>query len=134
MKRDRLQTSPHIYCLASSHAVRFTLIFILLGLLTIGCHRRDTKLARQIVGAWKHESGFSMTIASDGSFSSGSSSVTYQGTWLVKDDVLVLTVTNATDTKQHEPVGSVDRMKIIQADDGHLTLELDHQTIYYERR
>ena len=75
-----------------------------------------------------------MTIASDGSFSSGSSSVTYQGTWLVKDDVLVLTVTNATDTKQHEPVGSVDRMKIIQADDGHLTLELDHQTIYYERR
>ena len=75
-----------------------------------------------------------MTISSDGSFSSGSSNVAYQGTWLVRDAVLVMTVTKATGTKQHEPVGSVDRMKIVQADESHLILESSGHPIYYERR
>jgi hypothetical protein len=115
------------------HEISFT--FILIGLLVAGCHRREAKLTHQIAGAWNHVGGgFSMTISSDGSFSSGSSNVAYQGTWLVRDAVLVVTITNATGTKQHEPVGSVDRMKIVQADEGHLTLESSGQTTYYERR
>ena len=99
-----------------------------------GCRRHGAQLSQQIAGTWKHEGGFGMTISSDGSFSSGSSNVAYQGTWLVKDDVLVMTITNATSTRQHEPVGSVDRMKIVQADDSHLTLESGGQTIYYQRK
>jgi hypothetical protein len=115
--------------------MRFAFTFILIGLLAAGCHRREAKLAHQIAGAWNHVGGgFSMTISSDGSFSSGSSKVAYQGTWLVRDAVLVMTITNATGTKQHEPVGSVDRMKIVQADESNLTLEQSHQTVYYKRR
>jgi hypothetical protein len=115
--------------------MRFVFTFILIGLLATGCHRREAKLAHQIAGAWNHVGGgFSMTISSDGSFSSGSSNVAYQGTWLVRGAVLVMTVTNATSTKQNEPVGSVDRMKIVQADESHLTFESSGQTIYYERR
>jgi hypothetical protein len=115
--------------------MRFAFTFILIGLLVAGCHRREAKLTDQIVGAWNHvDGGFSMTISSDGSFSSGSSNVAYQGTWLVGDAVLVMTITNATGTKQHEPVGSVDRMKIVQVDESHLTLEQNDQTIYYKRR
>ena len=105
-----------------------------MGLLVTGCQRRDAKLTQQIAGAWKHEGGFDMTISPDGSFSSASSNVAYQGTWRVSVDELVVTITNATGTKQHEPVGSVDRMKIVQADESHLTLESSGQTIYYERR
>ena len=114
--------------------MRFAFTFVLLGLLVAGCHRQDTKLTQQIVGAWKHEGGFDMSILPDGRFSSGSSSVAYQGTWLVSADELVMTITNATGTKQHEPVGSIDRMKIVQIDKSHLTLESSSQMIYYGRR
>ena len=64
-----------------------------------------------------------MTILSDGSFSNSighsNALVTYQGTWLIKDQALVMTVTNAHGTGSHEagPVGSVARSKIIHLDD-----------------
>ncbi len=114
--------------------MRFAFPFVLIGLLVAGCQRRDAKLTQQIAGEWKHEGGFDMTISSDGSFSSGSSDVAYQGTWQVSAGELVATITNATGTKKHEPVGSIDRMKIVQVDKSHLTLESSGQTIDYERR
>lgn len=113
--------------------MRFTFTFVLLGLLLAGFHR-DANLTQQIAGAWKHEGGFDVTISPDGSFSSGSSSVSYQGTWQVVADELVITITNVTGTKEHEPGGSVDRMKIVQIDKSHLTLVWSNQTIYFERR
>ena len=63
-----------------------------------------------------------MSLSSDGSFSSGSPSVSYQGTWLTKDGELVTTVTNATGTKKHVPVGSIDRSRIVRVDAGQLAL------------
>jgi hypothetical protein len=116
--------------------VKPALILLLIGLLVTSCHRRDAKLGQQIVGSWKREGegGFTMTIRPEGGFSSGSSSVAYQGTWRVKNTELVITLTNATGFKQRESVGIVDRMKIVQADDNSLMLEQNGQTIHYERR
>ena len=102
--------------------MRFTHTFILLVLLASGCHRRDAKLGQQIVGTWTNEGLWSMSLSSDGSFSSGSPSVSYQGTWLTKDGELVTTVTNATGTKKHVPVGSIDRSRIVRVDAGQLAL------------
>ena len=99
-------------------------------------HTSDTKLARQIIGtwtrgslSWTHGPLFSRTISPDGSFSTSighsNALVTYQGTWLVKDQALVMTVTNTHGTGSHEagsPVGSVNSDKIIHVD--------DHQFIY----
>jgi hypothetical protein len=116
-------------------AVRFTLAFILLTLLMTGCHRRDVTLSQQIAGTWTHEGGFSMTIAPDSSFSSSFISsnhvvvLEYQGTWLVTNETMVATITNATGTRRHESVGSVDRMKITRVDKHQLVFEAENQTI-----
>ena len=65
-----------------------------------------------------------MTIFPDGSYSSsmGQSNalVTYQGTWLVKDQALVRTITNEHGVGNHStmsPEGSVVSNKIIHVDD-----------------
>jgi hypothetical protein len=117
--------------------MRFTLTFLLFGLLLVGCKRSDAKLSRQLAGNWTHGAG-SMSISPDGSFSSrwgsGDSLVSYQGTWLVKDHVLVMTVTNTSGTIQHDFVGSVQRMRFIQLDAGHLVVEQDGHTNHLERR
>ena len=102
--------------------MRFTHTFILLVLLVSGCHRRDAKLDQQIVGTWTNEGHWSMSFSSDGSFSSGPPSLLYQGTWFTKDGELVSTITNATGTKKHEPVGSIDRLRIVRVDAGKLAL------------
>ena len=72
---------------------------------------------------------YTKTISSDGSFTTRmghrSALVTYQGTWLVKDGELVMTVTDAQGTGRHQPgpVGGVDRSKIIHVDDHQLICE-----------
>jgi len=99
-------------------------------------HSSDTRLARQITGtwtkgplSWTEGSLFSRTISPDGSFSTSighsNALVTYQGTWLVKDQALVMTVTNAQGAGSHKAgssVGSVESAEIIHVD--------DHQFIY----
>jgi hypothetical protein len=118
--------------------VRFALSFLTLSLLLTACSRPDAKLGRQIAGTWTRQMGnwswtnpavFTRTISPDGSFSTtigrSNALVTYQGTWLVRDGELVMTVTNAHGTGSHgaaSPVGSVDRCKIIHVD--------AHQFIY----
>jgi hypothetical protein len=102
-------------------------------------HPSDAKLVRQIAGTWTHGGLFTQTFSLDGSFSSvighSSALVTYQGTWLVKDHSLVLTVTNAQGTGNHraEPVGSVDSSKIIHLDDHQFIYEIEGQTITLSR-
>jgi hypothetical protein len=105
-------------------------------------HSGDAKLARQITGTWTRglptwAGGplFSRTISPDGSFSTSighsNALVTYQGTWLIKDQILVMAVTNAHGTggrKAGSPVGSVDRVKIIQVDDHHFIYEAGGHT------
>ena len=73
-------------------------------------------------------------MSPDGSFSESighsNALVTYQGTWFVKDGELVMTVTNAHGTGNHgaEPVGSVDRCKIIHVDDHQFICEAGGHT------
>ena len=117
--------------------MRFTHTLILLVLLASGCHRRDAKLDQQIVGTWTNEEHWSVSFSSDGSFSSGSPGLSFQGTWLSRDGELVMTVTNAAGTKKHEPVGSIDRLRIVRVDAGQLALSSqlayieDGQTNYH---
>lgn len=78
--------------------------------------------------SWTERPLYSQSFSSDGSFTTSighsKALVTYQGTWLVKDQALVMTVTNAQGTGNHKagPVGGADIVKIIQVD--------DHQFIY----
>jgi len=78
-------------------------------------------------------------MSPDGSFSESfghsNALVTYQGTWLVKDGELVMTVTNAHGTGNHgvEPVGSVDRCKIIHVDEHQFIYEASGHTITLSR-
>ncbi len=117
--------------------MRFSTASVLLGLLVAGCGGRD-KASQQLVGTWQYE-GFSSTVSADGSFSSSYTStnqavvLVYQGTWLVKDGELVLTITNVIGTKLHMPVGSVDHWKIIEVSGSHLILEQGRMTNYFER-
>jgi len=122
MKKDRPTNRASIISWASLRAMRFAFTFLLVSLMVIGCHRRDASF-QKIVGAWQtQESGWDMTFSPNGGFVSGSPSLTFQGTWLVVGDEIVMTVTNATGTKKHEPVGSIDRLRIIGLDGQHMTL------------
>ena len=108
----------------------------------------DAKLARQITGTWTSRPFswtegplFNRTISPDGSFTTSighsNALVTYQGTWLVKDQALVMTVTNAHGTGSHgagSPVGSVDHCKIIHVDDHQFIYEAGGHTNTLSRR
>ena len=102
--------------------MRFTLTFVLLSLLFIGCSRRDAKLREQITGTWTRDGKFEMRLLADGSFVSywalSNKSLTYQGTWKIQDGSMVSTLTNciAEGTTNFERVGSVDHFAIIRAD------------------
>jgi hypothetical protein len=104
--------------------MKYAIAFLCLSLLLTACDRHDAKLRKQITGTWAEDHFFDMTLASDGRFASrltqATNVFTFEGTWLVKDDVLVMSITNATGTSSHVSAGSVDRMKIISVDDHHL--------------
>jgi hypothetical protein len=103
----------------------------------------DAMLSRQITGtwtrglvSWTEEPLYSRTISSDGSFTTSightNALVTYQGIWLVKDQVLVMTITNAHGTGTHKaevPVGSVDSDKIIHLDNHQFTYQYIYKGI-----
>ncbi len=78
---------------------------------------------------WTNPAVFTRTFSPDGSLTTSightNALVIYQGTWLVRDGELAMTVTNAHGSENHgagSPVGSVDRCKIIHVD--------DHQFVY----
>jgi hypothetical protein len=103
----------------------------------------DAMLSRQITGTWTRgpvswTEGplYSRTISPDGSFTTSighsNALVTYQGTWLVKDQALVMTVTNAHGTGNHKagvPVGHVDSDKIIYVDDHQFTYQYIYEGV-----
>ena len=125
-----------------AHTMKLTLKFLLLVLLLTGCSR-DHSLHKQLTGTWKNgnPAGF-MSLLADGSFVSSFVTTNevevlrFEGTWLVKDGTLVMTSTNISGIKEHEPVGSIDRMKIIQVSDGRLGLVSapSGMTNYLERK
>ena len=123
--------------------------FMFLSLQLTGCgrydaelQRNDAALHRNMVGSWSRGPFFKMTLAPDGSFVSdvahtnGLTYLTYQGTWGVRDGQFIATTTNciAQNTTNFEAVGSVNRYKIIQADDSNLVYGVPGQTISLKRR
>jgi hypothetical protein len=122
--------------------IGFVVMLAIASLLLWQCfkHSRDARMGRQIAGTWINRSGlFTLTLSSDGTFSSiighSNALVTYEGTWLVKDEEMVTTVTNAVGTGNHKagPVGSVDCIKIIHMDEHQLIYKAGGQTITLNR-
>jgi hypothetical protein len=117
--------------------MKFLTVILLLGSLT-GCHAGDDTTARQIVGTWliRGRSGSSITYSADGSFITSIEStnhtvtLTYQGTWQVKDREVMLTSSNVAGSIPHEPVGSVDRYKILELDSHHMKFSYQAATNY----
>jgi major membrane immunogen (membrane-anchored lipoprotein) len=112
-----------------------------LSLLLTACGRHDAQLRKQITGTWADDRPGSlgtMTLASDGSFSSRwrtpNHTNTWEGTWQISDGVLIMTNTKSNDV----PITTIshDKNKIIRVDDHVLTCEIDYlgnQTISYHR-
>jgi hypothetical protein len=65
----------------------------------------------------------------------GTSQWLYEGTWDVKDGVLVLSISNAVarNTTNVEANGSVDNFRVSQVDGSHLVLERNGSTTYFHR-
>lgn len=91
-------------------------------LLLPACSRRDSKLHEQMIGTWTRGETFEMRLAADGTYvsqwSGRTARVTFEGTWNVRDSVMVAKLTNcvAQGTTNFPAIGSVDRCAIIRAD------------------
>jgi hypothetical protein len=76
-------------------------------------------------------------MSPDGSFSETfhppKGTLTYAGTWQIKDGILSFTVTNVSGPEPHEAVGSVDRGEIVSVDSNHLVYKSQGQTISLSR-
>jgi hypothetical protein len=87
--------------------MKYTITFILLGLLLTGCGRRDAKIQQQLTGTWV-ETGDSFrstrVVCSSGSFDfqitglTNGITVKEAGTLLARDGDLIITVTNDSRT------------------------------------
>jgi hypothetical protein len=117
--------------------MKLLLTVILFSLLLAGCNGQDTKIRQQIVGNWTNSGlGMSFIITSDGSFSSARPSHhnAYEGTWLIKDGVLITTVTNATGTNLTVKAGDVRDFKIVHLDDHQFYFQDRKQAVFYMTR
>lgn len=107
---------------------------------------RDAGLQETIVGTWrttdasKQDSG-EIIILEDGSFRSRwrpnpTNEWSYAGAWDIKDGFLICTITNSivTGAKSSEPIGAVDRFKITQLDNAHLTFSNGDYTNSFDRK
>jgi hypothetical protein len=119
--------------------MRFSAIFVLLTLLMASCGKHD-KTSQQIIGTWHRDSRFSMTLSAGGDFLSSFLDTNqivvliYQGTWRVREGVLMLTITDVSGTLKHETNGSIDRLRIVELDSRHLALDGGYMTNYFERK
>lgn len=114
----------------------FIAIIFAFGLILTACSSRDTKLTRMVAGRWMHGT-HEIALLLDGrffeSFQPPKGTLTYAGTWQIRDGILSFTVTNASGPEPHEPVGSVDRGKIVSVDAHHLIYKCEGQTIRLSR-
>ncbi len=117
----------------------------MMSLLLTGCNHHDAELRQKITGTWTvNSNGINGTIsvASDGSFISKfsvigtkiTSELIYQGTWRVKDGVLITTITNVDGLEPHEPVGKIRNMKILHMDEHEMAYLVNGETITARRK
>jgi hypothetical protein len=121
--------------------MRFALTFILLGLLLTGCSSPDTKISQRLLGTWTRPAGISpvasdggfiswepdpsgsMTILSDGRFSSywgSGKNDSFRGKWVVKGGMLIMIFTDEDGSVI--PAISGHKRKVIRVD--------EHQLVY----
>jgi hypothetical protein len=125
------------WSLGISRTMSISPTFVLLGLLLTGCTHRSPGLSERIAGTWTRDADFKLTLQPDGSTSSffraSDGTVSYQGTWRIKDSALLVTITNVVANRRHESVGSVDTLKIISVDDHKLVYETFGQAVTLTR-
>lgn len=113
-------------CYAAGHAciMRFELILLALVLLLTSCGRHEATLSRQLVGTWTRDDFSTMTIGPNGSYSftvrRPDQTNVFAGTWRIKGDVFIMTITNAPVIRGHSFVGSTERYSILMAHDHQL--------------
>lgn len=119
--------------------MKATFIILASGVLLFGCSR-DPQLRKEVVGNWKRDSYFKMTVSPDGSFVSHwtttNKSLTYQGTWKVQAGMMVSTITNcmAEGYTNYQPVGTVESFAIISANATDLVYSNNNQIISFRRQ
>ena len=120
--------------------MRFTLLFCFLGFALVGCskHSPDVEMmSRKAIGSWSLGSpADTIAIRQDGSYSSKRTpsrkgvdgELVYDGTWHIEGGFLVTTITNVSGPEPHEPVGFVNRFRLIRIDDHEMVVQPDGQT------
>jgi hypothetical protein len=102
-------------------------------------HFRDVKLRHEVVGSWRGIGGsrFSMTIASDGSQSWGTTNRPdfISGTWRIRHGILILTTTNEYHRFHggSSLVGVVMRCRVVHLDDQEFVFDMGTNTITLTR-
>lgn len=129
--------------------VRRAIHLIVFGLLLIGCNDRESSFRNRLVGTWayrnKNYKKYSVvTFFSDGRVNSKWTLVSsndtkewsYQGTWKVRDGILIFTVTNgsAKNSTNLAAIGTVERYNIIKLDRDQLVIVDGQQTNVFDRK
>ena len=104
-------------------------------LMMAGCGQRDAALRQKIAGTWELTNGRGViTIAPDGSilsrFTGGTQSWTFEGTWRLKDDQIVITTTKSNSMTCRD----VASARITRANGHELVYDLHGQTISLSRK
>jgi hypothetical protein len=119
---------------------------LVISLLVTGCHQRDTELRQGMFGTWipNSETNCTIILARNGTFTTKFMAVRtnvtkeliYEGTWRVTDGFHTLTITNASGYEPHQPVGTVERYKIVRLDKNELVCQNagDTNHLVYRRK
>ena len=112
--------------------MKVLLIVFSLVLLLTACSGREGKLAQHITGTWHRDESDTITFAPGGSFSrllrKAGHTDSFTGTWQIKDRVLLMTITSASDARSGPLIGGVESWNIVRVDDHHLVYEQSRQT------
>jgi hypothetical protein len=113
--------------------MKYTIPFIMLTLLLVGCGRRDAKIQQQVTGTWVVHYGGDIRctniIRPDGAYSAtvtgfpDGHSISIEGTMVAKGGDLIETITSDSETNQTVPI--VVRGHIISLDDHQMVTKWD---------
>ena len=117
--------------------MKILLTIFSLGLLLTACSGRDGKLAQQMTGTWHRDESETITLAPAGNFSrllrKAGHTDSFTGTWQIKDRVLLMTITSASDARSGPLIGGVESWNLLRVDDHHLVYEQSRQTYTLSR-
>ena len=116
--------------------MKYTFELITLSLLLTACSRRDAMLTHQVAGVWQ-DGPTKITFNSDGGFANhtidGRGTNDFAGTWKIADGVLTMVLTSVSGSKPDGRVGDVVHLKIVDADEHHISVSIGGQTNTFNR-